>query len=61
MLDCSAVVVETNENQAEINIDPTSANFLAGISLAEPPVSCTKGRKSGKESQRELIILIAHT
>ena len=50
-LDCSAAVVETNENQAEINLDPTSANFLASISLAEPPVSHTKGRKSGKESQ----------
>ena len=50
-LDCSVAVVETNENQAEINLDPTSANFLTGISLAEPPVSCTKGRKSGKESQ----------
>jgi len=50
-LNCSAAVVETNENQAEINLDPTSANFLAGISLAEPPVSCTKGRKSSKESQ----------
>jgi len=50
-LDCSAAVVETNENQAEINLDPTSTNFLAGISLVEPPVSCTKGRKSGKESQ----------
>ena len=50
-LDCSAAVVETNENQAEINLDPTSTNFLAGISLAEPPVSHTKGRKSGQESQ----------
>ena len=50
-LDCSAAVVETNENQAEINLDQTSTNFLAGISLAGPPVSRTKGRKSGKESQ----------
>ncbi|XP_066358193.1 protein FAR1-RELATED SEQUENCE 1-like [Miscanthus floridulus] len=41
-LDCSAAIVETNENQAEINLDPTSTNFLAGISLVEPPVSRTR-------------------
>uniref|UniRef100_K3YC17 Uncharacterized protein n=1 Tax=Setaria italica TaxID=4555 RepID=K3YC17_SETIT len=52
ILDCSVVaVVESNEPEPESNLDPTSTNYLAGISLAEPPVSCTKGRKSGKESQ----------
>uniref|UniRef100_K3YYZ3 Uncharacterized protein n=1 Tax=Setaria italica TaxID=4555 RepID=K3YYZ3_SETIT len=45
-LECTAV-----EPEHESNLDPTSTNYLAGISLAEPPVSRTKGRKFGKESQ----------
>ncbi|RCV10615.1 hypothetical protein SETIT_2G124500v2 [Setaria italica] len=50
-LECSVAVVESDEPELESNLDPTSTNYLAGISLAEPPVSRTKGRKPGMESQ----------